>query len=96
MPRAPLYYHADLDVYECMGCYAMIEVPRSAVIRAGHSPEPIKTNPENRMLWLEMIEIDHMPCGQFSDSKLAEQARMYRNPILAAAKRHDPYGPRPS
>ena len=82
-PPTPLYYHRDVDCYECMGCGAAIEVPWKAVLKNGQAPVAIKEHPENRLLWLELMQFDHGPCLKFSDARMAEQAREFRSPVIA-------------
>lgn len=77
-----LYHHRGIDVYECLGCGQMIEVPGMGVMRAGQMPENVARNPENRMIWLELQELDHAACGRFRDVKMAEDARRFRHPLL--------------
>jgi hypothetical protein len=73
-----LYHYLEADVYECLGCYALIEVPYKAVLNAGQDRVTVKRDPENRLVWLELIRLDHAACGQFRDAKMAEEARRYR------------------
>lgn len=80
--QSPLYHHARYDAYECLGCQEMIEIPRRAVLEAGRQAEAVKGNPENMLRWVELMELDHKPCTQFSDSRMAEQAREHRQPVL--------------
>lgn len=46
-----------------------------AVLKNGQRPEPIKRNPENRMLWLELMEAGHSRCHLFGDAESARQDR---------------------
>ena len=80
---SPLYLHRCYDAYECLGCGAMIEIPCVAVLKQGSRPVRVKGNPENLLCWQELMELDHMPCIKFTDSAMAEQARMYRKPMRA-------------
>lgn len=82
--RPPSLYLWDrYDAYECMGCHEMIETPRFAVIKGGRERVPIRTNPENRLIWLELMELDHAKCGAFQfDAAKAKAAREYRRPLF--------------
>jgi hypothetical protein len=60
--RGQLYFHREYDCYTCLGCGATIEVPWQAILKAGQGPVSVKESPENRVLWLELIEIDHGRC----------------------------------
>lgn len=78
-----LYHHAREDVYECMGCGSLIEVPRQGVLQRGQAAVPIANNPENRMMWLELHTLDHEKCEKYKDFEKAEQARtLRRHPLL--------------
>lgn len=83
-PKKPeaLYHHERDDYYECLGCGALIEVPRCAVLHGGSAPVLILANPENRMIWLELQTLDHLPCATYQDADKAEQARTYRRTII--------------
>ena len=84
-PKKPdvLYHHERDDYYECLGCGALLEVPQVAVLRAGRSPAAVVTNPENRMLWVELQRLDHAPCAKFLDAHQAALARSFRrHPLL--------------
>lgn len=73
-----MYHHAGFGCLECMGCRELIEVPHEAVLKNGQPPVPIKSNPENLMLWRELMELDHEKCSSFKDARMAQQARQYR------------------
>ena len=77
----PLYYHDRLGAYECLGCGEMIEIPAFATLKMGCRREPVQSNPENLLIWTELIEMDHAPCIQFKDSDMAAQAREHHNRI---------------
>ena len=77
-----LYHHERDDYYECMGCGALLEVPRIAVLQGGRSAVSIVTNPENRLLWVELQTLDHEPCTKFLDAHQAAQARTFRRRIV--------------
>lgn len=70
-----LYHHEQYDCYECLGCREVLEVPFKAVLKNGHAPEFIKRNPENRMLWLELMNAGHSRCHLFGDEEKARQDR---------------------
>lgn len=84
-----LYFHREYDCYECLGCGALIEVPWRAVLKNGQSPVEVKENPENRLLWVELMELDHAPCLRFSDARMAEQARRYGNRVVTMPRGDD-------
>ena len=79
--KSPLYHYVEWAAYECMGCHELIEIPALAVLAAGRLPVRIKTNPENLLIWVEMIEMDHAKCSSFKDAKMAQDARTYRKPM---------------
>jgi len=87
--KSPLYHHERLGAFECLGCFEMIEIPGFAVVAQGQPPFRIKGDPLNLLLWRELIELDHRPCVQFKDSRMAEQARTHRktHPLLNITKR---------
>lgn len=70
-----LYHHERYDCYECMGCAEVLEIPNKAVLKNGQAPEFIRRNPENRLLWLELMEQGHSRCHLFQDMELAKQDR---------------------
>lgn len=72
-----LYHHERFDYYECLGCHEEIEVPYLAVLKQGKPKEPIKSNPENRMAWLELRSIEHASCGLYKDEEKSRQHREY-------------------
>jgi hypothetical protein len=80
--KSPLYHHERWGAYECLGCNELIEIPALAVLAAGRLPVRIKTNPENLLIWVEMIELDHAKCSSFKDAKMARDARTFRKPML--------------
>lgn len=84
-----LYHHERLDVYECMGCGAFLETPSCAVLKAGHRAVHVKMDPENRLLWLELMEMDHAACVLFHDAKMAEEARQYRRRTVVRPRGDD-------
>lgn len=90
--RAEFYHYPEYDAYECLGCGASLEVPRHAVLRAGQAPVRVKSDPENRLIWLDLMRIDHAACGQFQDARMAEEARRYRKPLRVVPRGDD--GPR--
>lgn len=77
---SPLYHHAELNAFECIGCREMIEVPRLAVVGTGHKRrvERIAGQPENLLLWLEVHELDHSKCHLYGDAESARNARQFR------------------
>lgn len=78
-----LYHHSTQDFYECMGCHEFIEAPYLAVLQQGKPKEPVKTNPENRLRWLELIGFDHGKCAAFKDEAKALEQRQYRqHPLI--------------
>jgi hypothetical protein len=80
--KTAFYYHERYEAYECLGCGEFIEIPGTAVLKGGHGREPIKGNPENLLLWCElMVETDHAACGRFKDARMAEQARPSRRAV---------------
>lgn len=76
--NSPLYYHERDGAYQCLGCHEFIEIPHCAVLKGGQRPEPVKHNPENRMIWVELTELDHTPCLLFADAEMARHAREFR------------------
>lgn len=72
---ARLYHHEQYDCYECLGCEEILEVPMKAVLKNGQSPEFIRRNPENRLIWLELMETGHSRCHLFNDAEAARQDR---------------------
>jgi hypothetical protein len=79
MPSRPaLYHYPEADVYECLGCGQYLETPYRAVLRNGQPAVSIKNHPEHRLVWLELMEMDHAACGSFKDAKKAEEARLFR------------------
>lgn len=70
-----LVYHAHLECYECLGCGEMEEVPYRVVLDAGHEPVDVKRHPENRLLWLELVTLDHARCHLYKDERKAREAR---------------------
>jgi len=78
--RLELYHHPQADVYECLGCGQYLETPRWAVLKNGQPAVVIKNNQENRLVWLELMEMDHAACGLFKDARMAEEARRFRTP----------------
>lgn len=80
MQTSPLYHHATMDTFECMGCHEMIEVPRVARLGNGHERRAVRIagQPENLLIWLEMHELDHAQCHLYEDADKARQAREYR------------------
>lgn len=90
--RPELYHYVEPDVYECLGCGQFLETPYRAILNAGRKAVPVKEHPENRLLWLELMEIDHAACGRFEDAKKAEEARLYRRVIWVRPRGDD--GPR--
>lgn len=94
---SPLYWHRDVDAYECLGCGELLEVPQFAVMKGGHAREQVKHHPENRMLWIELQTLDHALCHQFKDQQMAENARRFRRKIIrlcatGAGQRNFPSG----
>ncbi|MGA2890330.1 MAG: hypothetical protein ABSE51_19980 [Terracidiphilus sp.] len=85
---SPLYFHARYGAYECMGCYELIEIPYKATLVDGKERVRIKDNPENLVIWQEMMELDHQPCMAFSDVKMAQDAREHRKQQHRYAERH--------
>ena len=71
--QSAFYHHADLDCYECLGCTTRIEVPHWAVIQGSKERVRIKTDPLNRLLWLELREIEHEKCASYKDVEKAKQ-----------------------
>lgn len=57
-----LIHHQSVDVYECRGCGQLIEVPTAAVLGTGGRWESVKSNPENRLDWLERRRQAHECC----------------------------------
>ena len=80
--ESPFYYLRQWDAYECLGCGQMLEVPQFAIMRGGHSAEPVKRNPENRLIWLELMELDHAKCSSFADVAMALDARKFRKTTI--------------
>ena len=82
----PLYYHDRLGAYECLGCGEMIEIPYRAVLEAGREAVDVKRHPENRLLWLELMALDHRHCHEYHDVRRAREARAraIRKPRRAA------------
>lgn len=62
LKHGKLFYHRDYDCYTCLGCGEAIEVPWRAVLRNGRDAVEVKENPENRLLWLELMEQGHDKC----------------------------------
>jgi hypothetical protein len=79
--RPALYHWEDMDAYQCMGCLELIEVPKYAVLKVSGVLDrvPVKNQPENRMLWLELYELDHAKCHEFKDVEKAQLAREHRS-----------------
>ena len=74
-----LYHHERWDAYECMGCHDLMETPRTAVLKNGQERVPVKANPENRMLWLELMTANHEKCMAYSgDAEKQEQHKIVR------------------
>lgn len=73
-----LMWRRELGCYECAGCGEQLSVPRRAVIEAGRRAVRIEGHPENRLLWLELQTLDHSPCTEFKDQRLAQAARTFR------------------
>lgn len=86
-PTAVLYFHERYDCYECMGCGEFIETPGMAVLHQGRPREPVKNNPENRMLWLELHMIDHQKCANYQDVEKAKAFRAHGNRRPAPANK---------
>lgn len=74
-PAPSLYHHEQYDCYECLGCREVMEVPFKAVLKNGQSPEFIKRNPENRLIWIELMQEGHSRCHLFKDADLARHDR---------------------
>ena len=72
-----LYHHEELDYYECLGCFDLIEVPRCAVVQGGKERVPVKGNSLNRLLWLELKTIEHEKCHRYQDASKAAQHREF-------------------
>ena len=81
---SPLYHHEQLGAYQCLGCGEFIEIPGYAVLTKGTRREPIRNSPENLMIWIELIEMDHAPCVAFKGAEMAAQAREHHNRIPGA------------
>jgi hypothetical protein len=72
---ALFYHHEAFDCYECLDCGEFEEVPVLAPLRVNGDKVPIKCNPENRLLWIELMEKKHARCKDFQDTAKAAQAR---------------------
>lgn len=77
-----LYRHEQYGCLECMGCRELIEIPFEAVLKGGHGPVPIKANPENLLIWIELQELDHEKCSSFQDARQAALCREFRRPVI--------------
>ncbi len=77
-----LYHWPEYSAYECLGCGELIEIPVMGILRQDHQPVAIRHNPENFLIWREMVEKDHEPCGVFKDVRMAQQARQFRKPVV--------------
>lgn len=89
MSTTPLYLHEREDFYECMGCHELLEVPFLAVLKNGQQRVAIKRNPENRLLWIELMSIEHGQCGKFKDEQKAQDQRTFRkHPLFQRAPLH--------
>ena len=73
--RGKLYYHEQYDCYECLGCKEVLEVPFMAVLKNGQPREYVKRNPENRLVWVELMQAGHARCHLFQDEEKARQDR---------------------
>ena len=78
VPGPVLYHYERYDCYECLGCGETLEVPYRAVLKNGQAPVSVKQHPENRLLWLELMTLDHAKCGEYRDAAKAEAARKFR------------------
>lgn len=87
MEAAELYRHDALNAYECLGCGEMIAIPRFAILQAGRRAEPVRDNPENLQLWIEMHTLDHAECAQYKDQKKARQHREFRRRVVIASRK---------
>lgn len=74
---AGLIWRRELNCYACPGCDELIPVPRRAVLHAGRKAVPIEGHPENRLLWMELQTLDHRPCTEYHDRRLAQAARKF-------------------
>ena len=85
-PVPDLYEHPSLECVECLGCGEMIEIPYRAVLEAGREAVDVKRHPENRLLWLELMALDHRHCHEYHDVRRAREARAraIRKPRRAA------------
>jgi hypothetical protein len=84
-----LYHNPSEDTYYCLGCGATLQTPVCAVLKADTKPVPVENNPENRLLWLELMELDHADCGKFKDAQKSEDHRTYRRPVITFRKGDD-------
>ena len=86
--KSLLYHHERLGAFECLGA-AGRNSTAAAAMPSRQPPVRIKGDPLNLLLWRELIELDHRPCVQFKDSRMAEQARTHRktHPLLNITKR---------
>jgi hypothetical protein len=91
--RAALYHFVDGDYYYCLGCGASLETPYRAVLKSGRPPMEVKSNPENRLLWLELMSLDHADCGKFKDEQKAQDHRTYRRHVIRTASPKGDDGP---
>lgn len=82
-----LYRHERLDAYECLGCGEMLEVPAFAVLKGGAARVRVKNDPENQLMWVQLMELDHEPCGSFKDVVQAESHRKFRHPLLVMKRK---------
>lgn len=73
-----LYYYPQYDCYECLGCGEMLEVPYRAVLKGGQEAVDVKRHPENRLLWVELMTLDHAKCDRYRDAARAKSAREFR------------------
>lgn len=82
-PKAnTLYHHRHLDAFECMGCHEFFGVPRTGILTKSGRVEAIATNPENRLIWLELMTLDHERCHLYGDAKQAQDARTFRKKTI--------------
>lgn len=74
-------YNQYDQVMRCRGCLEVIPVSRAVL-----------TNPERFVSMLEEAQIDHSHCHEYTDAKLARNARRFKNAVnqlLVASERRN-------
>ena len=54
-----LEYLQRFEALRCRGCNELIEIPMMAILKNGTDPVEIRGNPENQLLWRELMELKH-------------------------------------